>query len=141
VRSSQNETIDRILNAETIAVVGASRNPDKYGYIAYQALKAAGKTVYPVNPTARNIDADPCFASLDSLPVTPTAAVFVVPPEPTTAGLELCARLGIPDVWLQPGAEPDDTAKILERLDLNGVFGGPCIMVALKTRPYQLAGC
>ena len=136
----QDEVMDRILGAESIAVVGASRNPEKYGYIAYKAIKAAGKTVYPVNPTAINVDGDACYASLQALPATPSAVVFVVPPEATAAGLEDCANLGIVNVWLQPGAEPDNAAEIFDRLGLNGVFGGPCIMVALKTRPYRLAG-
>lgn len=132
-----DETMDRILAAETIAVVGASRNPEKYGSIAYKTLKAAGKNVVAINPTAPDIDGDPCYPSLEAAPVKPNAAVFVVPPAAVASGLEQCARLGISDVWLQPGAEPEDAGQLLDRLKLSGVYGGPCIMVAIKTRPFQ----
>ena len=35
------------------AVVGASRDPQKYGYQVYKDLKGAGYKVYPVNPNAQ----------------------------------------------------------------------------------------
>lgn len=130
-------TIDRILDAETVAVVGASRNPEKYGSIAYAALKAAGKRVLAVNPRAGgDVDGDPCYDSLTTLPVRPDAVVFVVPPTATAAGMAECAALGVRDVWLQPGAEPEDVEQLAEKLGLQAVFGGPCIMVSLKTRPF-----
>ena len=53
-----------MLAAETYAVVGASRSPDKYGYLVYKSLKAAGKTVFPMNPRADEVDGDQCFPSL-----------------------------------------------------------------------------
>ena len=38
------------------AVVGASRDPGKYGHQVYKDLRAAGYTVYPVNPNVEEID-------------------------------------------------------------------------------------
>ncbi len=128
-----DETLERIVRAKAIAVVGASRNPDKYGHMVYMDLKLAGKTVYGINPSGAEIDGDPTFASLSDLPVVPEAAVFVVPPAVTAQGLAECARLGIRDVWLQEGAEPENAAELIESLGLNGVYGGPCIMVLLRT--------
>ena len=50
------ELIKEFLNKRNIfAVVGASRNPKKYGYQVYKDLKEAGYTVYPVNPNADEI--------------------------------------------------------------------------------------
>ncbi|MDR3707807.1 MAG: CoA-binding protein [Capsulimonadaceae bacterium] len=135
-----DSTIDSILQARVVAVVGASRNPEKYGSIAYAALKAAGKRVLAVNPSAADVDGDPCYPSLTSLPVAPDAAVFVVPPSATEAGMTECAKLGIRNVWVQPGAEPDGIGELADRLGLEAVFGGPCIMVALKTRPFAARG-
>jgi len=37
------------------AVVGASRNPMKYGHQVYKDLRNAGYTVYPINPNADKI--------------------------------------------------------------------------------------
>ena len=128
------DIIDRILSAETFAVVGASRDPEKYGNKVYVALKGVGKRTFAVNPKASDIDGDPCHASLDALPEKPDVAVFIVPPALTASGMAECARLGIGQVWLQPGAEPEDAGALTEKLGLSAVYGGPCILVALKIR-------
>ncbi|MDI6704562.1 MAG: CoA-binding protein, partial [bacterium] len=64
------ELIKRFLEKKNVfAVVGASRDPDKYGYQVYKDLKNAGYKVYPVNPNAEEILGNKCYPSLESLPV------------------------------------------------------------------------
>src|SRR5262245_56238490 len=48
--------IEEILSQRRFAVVGASRDRDKFGYKVFRALKVAGYAVYPVNPNAELID-------------------------------------------------------------------------------------
>ena len=50
-----------ILAADSFAVVGASRDPDKYGFLVLRSLKAAGRTAFPVNPEAAEVDGDRCY--------------------------------------------------------------------------------
>lgn len=126
-----------MLTAATYAVVGASRSPDKYGFLVYRALKAADKTAYAVNPRAEDMDGDRCYPMLADVPQTPDVAVMIVPPAVTEAAVAECARLGIRQVWMQPGAE---SAAAVDACLANGmavVSGGPCIMVLLKTLRYQ----
>lgn len=87
------------------AVVGASRNPDKYGYQVCRELKGAGYGVYPVNPSSREILGDECYPSLTSLPVKPDVVDFVVPPAVTEKVVRECVSLGVDKVWMQPGSE------------------------------------
>jgi len=47
------------------AVVGASRNPKKYGHQVYKDLRNAGYKVYPVNPNANEVLGDKCYPSLE----------------------------------------------------------------------------
>jgi predicted CoA-binding protein len=122
--------------ARTFAVLGASRNPEKYGFMVYQDLKQAGKTVYPINPGAADIDGDPAFASLSSLPAVPDVAVFVVPPSISELAVEECARLGIRNIWMQEGAESDEAIRRCVEHAIAVVHGGPCIMVLLRTHGY-----
>ena len=126
-----------MLTAETYAVVGASRNPEKYGYLVYKALKAAGKTAYPVNPRADDVDGDRCYPSLADLPQTPDVAVMIVPPPVTEATVAECVRLGIKQVWMQPGAESPAAVAACQANGIAVVSGGPCIMVLLRTLRYQ----
>ena len=126
-----------MLAAETYAVVGASRSPEKYGFLIYRAVKAAGKTVYPVNPTASTVDGDPCFPSLAALPQAPEVAVMVVPPPATEAAVQECAALGIGQIWMQPGAESEAAIAACRAHNIAVVAGGPCLMVMLRTAKYQ----
>ena len=63
------ELIKKFLAARNIfAVVGASRDPQKYGHQVYQDLKKAGYVVYPVNPNADKILGEWCYPTLVDLP-------------------------------------------------------------------------
>ena len=129
--------IQAILASDSFAVVGASRDPDKYGCLVYRSLKAAGKTALAVNPRATEVDGDPCWPSLSDLPQTPQAAVMVVPPPVTEAAVAECARLGITKVWMQPGAESEAAVAACRASGIQVVSGGPCIMVLLRTAKFQ----
>ena len=111
-----------------IAVVGASRDPEKYGHQVYRDLKEAGYAVYPVNPNAAEILGDRCYPDLKSLPVKPDVVNVVVPPEVTEEVVKSCKELGITKVWMQPGSESE---KAIEYCEANGieVVYGVCIMV------------
>lgn len=112
----------------TIAVVGATENPSKYGNRIYRDLKAKGFTVYAVNPYRDEVDGDPCWRSVSDLPEAPTIVDFVVPPQRTLDTLEECLELGYTNVWIQPGAEDE---RVLEYLEDNGFnhLAHACIMV------------
>ncbi|QPC85153.1 CoA-binding protein [Phototrophicus methaneseepsis] len=59
---------DVLAQARTIAVVGHSDNPGRTSYQIARYLRNAGYTVYPVNPTVREIDGQPSYASLADVP-------------------------------------------------------------------------
>lgn len=125
--------IPQILDCRVFAVVGASRDPAKYGHMVYMALKAAGYTVYPINPNAEDIDGDPAYPLLDNLPETPECVVVVAPPAVTEQSVKEAGRLGTRYIWMQPGAESQAAANAARGAGLVAVYGGPCIMVAVKT--------
>ncbi len=53
----------------SIAVVGASANPDRAGHEVYSYLVGTGDyRMYPVNPTITEIDGAPTYPSLADLP-------------------------------------------------------------------------
>jgi predicted CoA-binding protein len=112
----------------SIAIVGATDNPEKYGNRIYRDLKAKGFRVYPVNPTKDKIDGDTAYADLGDLPEAPDIVNFVVPPTRTLRLLERAKELGLMNVWVQPGAENED---VLAYLDTHGFdyLTNACIMV------------
>lgn len=124
-----------MLTARSYAVVGASRRRDKYGYRVYRVLKAAGRIVYPVNPGADEVDGDHCYPTISDLPEMPQVVVLVVPPAVTEAIVAECVRLGITQVWIQPGAESEAAVATCRANKIAVISGGPCLMVLLHDFP------
>jgi len=126
--------IEQILDQRRFAVSGVSRNPSKFGYIVYQALKAAGYTVYAVNPNAETIEGDPCYPSLDNIPGPIDCVVTVTPPPVTEQTVREAGHLKIPYIWMQPGSESLAAFNLARGFSMQIVSGGPCIMVAAAER-------
>ncbi len=128
--------IGEFLNRKNVfAVVGASRNPRKYGHQVYKDLKESGYKVYPVNPNAKEILGDKCYPSLED-PEKPDVVDIVVPPKVTERIVKTCKKLGITRVWMQPGSESEEAIKFCNRNDIDvlDVLYGVCIMIERKSR-------
>ncbi len=119
--------------AASVAIVGATEDPTKYGSKIYLNLRTKGIRVFAVNPGRNTVHGDPAYPSLADLPEDPTIVNIVVPPEITLAVLDQAEALGLRNVWVQPGAENEE---VLERLE-TGSFDylvRACIMVRSSAR-------
>jgi predicted CoA-binding protein len=131
---SSEEKIRAFLDKHNVfAVVGASRDPQKYGHQVYRDLKSAGYKVYPVNPSAQEVLGDRCYPDLKELPEKPDVVVTVVPPQVTEQVVRACKELGIRRVWMQPGSESEVAVKYCKENGLEVVYN-MCIMVERKRR-------
>jgi len=131
---SSEEKIRAFLDKRNVfAVVGASRDPRKYGHQVYRDLKSAGYKVYPVNPSAQEVLGDRCYPDLKELPEKPDVVVTVVPPQVTEQVVRACKELGIRRVWMQPGSESKEAVRYCEENGLEVVYD-ICIMVQRKKR-------
>lgn len=128
------ELIKQFLNKKNIfAVVGASKNPQKYGHQVYKDLRGAGYEVYPVNPNAEEILGDKCYSDLKNLPKKPDVVNIVVPPKVTGKIVKMCKKIGITKVWMQPGSESDAAVKFCDNNGID-VVHGVCIMIERRSR-------
>jgi len=118
------------------AVVGASRDPKKYGHQVYRDLRNAGYRVYCVNPNADEILGNICYPSLKVLPVKPDVVDVVVPPRITDQLVKTCKKLGIRKVWMQPGSESETAIKFCEENRID-VVHGVCVMVERRNRFFK----
>ncbi|HOP93469.1 MAG TPA: CoA-binding protein [Acetivibrio thermocellus] len=121
---------EKMLEKKVWAVVGAGDNPEKYGNLIYKKLKSRGYRVYPVNPNYETIDGDKCYKDLSSLPEVPEVIDMVVAPRHGVKVIEEAARLGVKNIWLQPGTHNKEIMELIESKGLNAVQA--CVLVALK---------
>ena len=123
---------EEVLDEKNVfAVVGASRDPNKFGHKVFRDLLEAGYEVYPVNPRADEILGRKCYPDLKSLPKRPDVVVFVVPPPVTEKLARDCVELGVRYVWMQPGAESEKAIRELEAAGVK-VFNNVCIMITRR---------
>jgi len=138
------ERIDRnmnplqaFLNAGTFAVAGASRDRSKYGNQVFLALVASGRRVYPLNPTAGEVEGHAAYGALAELPVIPESLSIVTPPSITRQVIEQAIALGVKNVWMQPGAEDEQASRAARKAGLNVIDDGSCILVLLARESPQ----
>ena len=125
---TMRELIKEAVNQKVWALVGATNDSSKYGNIIFKNMRAAGYTVYPVNPRATTVEGEKAYPDLASLPEKPAVVDIVIPPTLVSAVLDEAAQLGIKMVWMQPGAELQAAIDHASELGLNAIYNH-CAMV------------
>ena len=129
--NTEREQIDAFLASGPWAVVGASRDRSKYGNKVLRVYQQHDMKVYPVNPSADEVEGLRTYPDLRSLPEPVRGVSIITPPKVTERVVADAISLGIGHVWMQPGAESDDAIDAGREAGLNVIAGGPCILVAL----------
>lgn len=95
------EAAAEFLAKKRVAVTGVSRDPQSHGgNVVYQRLRQRGYQVFAINPNANQVEGDPCFHDLKSIPGGVDAVVIATRPEHARATMGDCADLGIKHVWM-----------------------------------------
>ncbi len=84
------------LNPRSIAVVGASQNPDKVGGRPIDYLQRFGfqGAIYPINPARSEIQGLRAYPDLAALPQVPDAVIVALPGEEAVSAIVQCAEMG-----------------------------------------------
>ena len=106
-----------------------SQDRSKYGNKFFRAFVASGRTVYPLNPTATEVEGDPAFASIANRPVVPESLSIVTAPHVTSQVIQQAIAAGVKNLWMQPGAEDDQACQAAREAGLNVIDDGSCILV------------
>jgi acetyltransferase len=90
--------LDFFFNPSSVAVIGASRDPEKLGYAVLSNLKEGGFSgeIYPVNPKADAILGLKAYKSVLDIPGELDLVVIVIPYTYVPAVLEDCGKKGVP---------------------------------------------
>lgn len=127
--------IDEFLSHGPWAVAGASTDRSKYGNKVLRCYLQNERTpVYPVNPSAAEVEGLRAYADLASLPELVHGLSIITPPAVTEGLVEDAARAGIQRLWMQPGAESRRALERADELGLDVIAGGPCLLVVLGDR-------
>ncbi|TYO99261.1 putative CoA-binding protein [Geothermobacter ehrlichii] len=126
-----DQQIERFLASPAFGVVGASTKPEKYGNKVLRCYLQNGRRAIPVHPAEKEIEGQPCVASVDRLPPEVKSISIITPPQVTQKVVELAIGHGIENIWMQPGAEHPDAVAAARDAGLNVIADGSCVLVVL----------
>ncbi|AWN48584.1 CoA-binding protein [Methylobacterium terrae] len=113
-------SLQAALDPRSIAVIGASENPDKIGGRPLLYLSRFGfrGEVWPVNPRREEVQGRRTVPRLSGLSRAPDLAIIAVPGEAAVAALDECAEIGVKVAIMMAsgfGETADPAAKAAER--------------------------
>lgn len=123
--------------SNTIAVIGASADRGKFGNKAVRAYLKKGYRVFPVHPTATEIEGQPAYRSVLEVPLGELDRISIYLPRAVLRPLlDEIAQKPAREVWFNPGADGPDIVEQARFLGMNAVVG--CSIVDIGVSPYEL---
>ena len=122
------------MGAPTVAVLGASNNPDRYSNMAVRRLRDAGHRVIPVNPALAEIEGLPVARSLGEIKDPVDTLTLYVGPQRSAPMIADILRLAPKRVIFNPGTESTELATALDRAKIPHVEA--CTLVMLQTGQF-----
>ena len=111
--------LEHVLNANSVAIIGASRNKTKRGYQAIKTLLADGfeGEIYPVNPKEDNILGLKCYKDITDIPDKVDLALITTPARTIPKILDSCGAKGVAGAVIIAGGfrELGEKGRILEQ--------------------------
>lgn len=94
---SVQKQIESILNPRSVAVIGASNDPSKWGGSVLALLRKFGfrGNIFPINPRADTVQGLAAFQSVSAVQQPVDVAVLAVPSDKAPAALKDCAQAGV----------------------------------------------
>ena len=119
-----DDAIRSIFEPNSIAVVGASRNPEKVGYLILENLLESGfkGKLFPINPKVDEILGVKTYTSLEDVGEDIDLAVIVVPGTIVPNVLKECGKKGIGSVivisggFRESGKEGEELEKLVIKI-------------------------
>jgi predicted CoA-binding protein len=121
---------------KSVAILGASNDPAKFGNKAVRAFQQLRFQVYPINPREPEVEGLPAYPTIDDVPVRPDLVSVYVPPRVLLTLLPSIATKGCDELWLNPGTESPEVLAEAARLDLNVIQA--CSIVGHGISPSAL---
>jgi predicted CoA-binding protein len=109
--SPSDEDLKKLLTgATTIAMVGASGDPEKTSHGIMERLQRVGFRVIPVNPRETEILGERAYPSLSDVPIPIDIVDVFRRSEDTPSIADEAVKVGAKALWLQSGISNEDAA-------------------------------
>ena len=95
--TSPRDTLRAALDPKSVAIVGASQDPNKIGGrpLMYLGRHGYGGLIYPINPNRNEVQGHKAYPNLSALPDVPEVAIIAVAGDAAVDAVEVCADMGV----------------------------------------------
>ena len=125
------------MSRTTIAIVGASGDPEKFGNKAVKAYVRQGYDVYPVNPKGGEIEGLPVSKSITDVPLERLDRISVyLPPAVGVKVMKDIAAKPHGELFLNPGSESEEVIAKARELGLDPIVA--CSIVDIGIFPSEV---
>jgi uncharacterized protein len=111
-------------DTKTIAVVGASANPEKAGHSIPAYLHSQGYRIIPVSPKGGELFGEPVRATLSDIGEPVDVVDVFRPPREGVAIAREAAALGAKVLWFQPGTSSEEAVQVGDDAGLTVIVEG-----------------
>jgi uncharacterized protein len=132
------EAASEFLANKRVAVTGVSREAKGHGSnVVYQRLREREYEVFAVNPNADEVEGDPCYHDLRSIPGGVEAVVIGTRPEVAEETMRECAELGIKHVWMHRGPGAGSVSEAATEYGRRQGHRGDRRRLPVHVRPHR----
>jgi predicted CoA-binding protein len=120
--SVREQLLSIYADTRTIAVVGASADPEKAANRIPRYLQSQGYRILPVNPRGGELYGEQVYTSLDQIGVPVDVVDVFRPAEEAPEIARKAVSIGARVLWLQLGIESDEARRIAEAAGMTVVM-------------------
>lgn len=118
---------------ETVTILGASNKPDRYAFLALEALTNRGYRVLPVHPTLKSIKEIPVFSSLTEIKESVHTITLYVGEEISSKLSKEILALAPKRIIFNPGAENRSLMNAAKNQGIEAIEGCTLVMLTINT--------
>lgn len=122
------DAVQEFVSKKHIAIAGISKDPKKFGNAVLKELKNKGYSIYPVHPEISETEGIKCYKNISELPDTVESLFISTKPGKTPDLVKAAHNKNIKHIWLQQGAQHDETLKYAIENKLNIIYK-QCILM------------
>jgi uncharacterized protein len=125
-------SVAAFLAGQRFAVAGVSRDPHQAANAIYRKLLVTGYEVFPVNPSAHEVEGVTCYPDVRSVPVPLDGVVVATHPDTAIDVVRHARERGVGHVWFHRsfgrGSVSDDAVRECKAAGINCIVGGCPLM-------------
>ena len=117
----------------SVVVLGASTNPDRYAFMAMQRLQEHGYKAIPVNPAFEKVLGERCYPSIGDVPQPIDTVTLYLGATRSTPLIDDILKAKPRRIIFNPGAENEELAQAASSAGIKTVNGCTLVMLGSGT--------